>query len=700
VSEALADARRDTLLLEIGVEELPAALCPEAMAQLRQRGEGLLRAQRLDFGRTQALGTPRRLAWLVEGLAPRQRDAEVSARGPARTAAFDAAGQPTAAAVGFARAQGVPVTALTVGRVGEREYVFAHRREAGRPASLVLAQLLPELVASLQFARSMRWGTGDFRFPRPVRWVVALLGAAVIPCTVADLPAGRISQGHRSLHPDPLVVPAAADYVEVLRAAGVMVDRQERREAVRAGIAAAAAAVGGRVRPEPELLDEVTDLNEWPTAFAGAFDPAALRLPPEVLVTVMRVHQRYFPVEDAQGRLLPRFVGVRNGGREHLDTVVRGNERVLAARFADARFFYDEDARQTLAACAARLDGVAFAAGLGTMADKAQRLAALASRLGETLGADVDTVSRAALLCKADRLTHLGAELPELEGIIGAHYAARDGEPPPVVAAIGEHVLPRAAADGALPATAAGRALALADRLDTLAGNFLLGRQPRGGADPLGLRRAAGACIRLAEAAGPAFALRPAVAWAVQGYAGLLPEATAAAPRAVAELTEFLRGRLEARLAELGHRPDVIDAVLAAGDDPVADVLARCAALSGSLGGSGWADTVTAFKRAGHLARQGDAGDGVDPSLFRHPTEEALWRALTAARAAAAAAASRRDHAGVLEATAGLRQPVDAFLTEVLAMDPDPAIRRNRLALLAGVAAVPACVADLGRLSG
>ena len=686
------------LLLEIGVEELPARFCAEALAQLRDKGEAMLRAQRLAFTASHALGTPRRLAWVVRALAARQEDAEVVARGPARSAAFDAAGRPTAAAHGFARSQGVPLEALRIEAVGGREYVFTRRTEGGRSAGEVLAGVLPELVAALQFPRAMRWGGGDFRFPRPVRWVVALLGSEVVPCTVAGVAAGRTSQGQRTLHPGAVALRRAEDYVEALRAAGVLVDREERRARIREGIAAAAAAVGGRARANADLLDEVTDLNEWPTAFAGAFDPQALRLPEDVLVTVMRVHQRYFPAEDGRGSLLPYFLGVRNGGDAHLASVVHGNERVLAARFADARFFYDEDVREPLAARVARLDTISFADGLGSMADKARRLGALAAALGDGLGADRAVVERAARLCKADRLTHLGGELPELEGSIGAHYAARDGEPGAVVTAIAEHVLPRAAGD-TLPATAAGSALALADRLDTLAGNFLLGRQPRGSADPFGLRRAAGAVIRILEASGGDLSLRQAVERAIAGYPPL-GAAGLAQPRARDDLLDFLRGRLEARLAEFGHRPDVVDAVLAADADRVADAAARCAALTAALGGSGWADTVTAFKRAGHLARQGEPGSDVDPALFAHPAEEGLWLALERARAEAAAALAARDHAGVLAATAALRQPVDGFLTDVLAMAPDPAVRRNRLALLAGVAAVPSPLADLGRLSG
>jgi glycyl-tRNA synthetase beta chain len=681
----------EPLLLEIGVEELPARLCPLAMEQLLARGERLLAELRLEHAGAEVFGTPRRIALRVAAVADRQPDSEIAARGPARAAAFDAAGQPTPAALGFARSQGVGVGDLVTESAGGREYVFARRRQAGRPARDVLAEHLAGLVASLEFPRTMRWGSGDFRFPRPIRWLVALLGDQVLPFAIEGLEAGRTTYGHRTLHPGPVDIAAPDEYLERLRAASVLADVGERRRRIRDGIAAAVAAVGAAPRENPELLDEVTHINEWPTPFVGGFDPAALAVPEAVLVTVMRVHQRYFPVEDAAGRLRPHFAGVRNGGEENLAGVVAGNEKGLAARFADARFFYREDRERSLESRVPELTSVTFAEGLGTLRDKTDRLGRLAVWIAERVGAPVAPAARAATLCKADRLTHLVYELPELEGVMGAHYAGCDGEPPAVVEAIAEHVLPRFPGD-ALPGGAAGRVLAAADRLDTLVGHFLLGRAPKGSADPLGLRRAAAALIRILEAAGWDLSLAEATAYAREGYPELSGEPTG--------LGAFLEGRLAGRLEEQGLAHDIVDAVLAVGADRVADAAARCLALRGALAATEWEDTVVAFRRAGNLARQGEAGGSVVPGLFQTPEEGALWEALRAARAQADQAAARRDYTGVLAATAGLRQPVDALLTRVLAMDPDPAIRRNRLALLAGVAAIPRPVADLARLAG
>lgn len=680
-----------TLLLEVGVEELPAQVCPLALAQLQSRGEQLLRDLRLEFDASRVFGTPRRIALLVTGVADRQPDSAVVARGPARAAAFDAEGRPTPAATGFARSQGVAVEDLITEAHAGREYVFAKRRQEGLPAAEVLALQLPALVASLEFPRTMRWGTGDFRFPRPIRWLVALWGTAVLPFEVAGIRAGRTSYGHRTLHPGPVEVPAPEAYLETLRAAGVLADVEERRARIRAGVAEAAQQLGCLPRENLDLLDEVTQINEWPTAFVGRFDPGALSVPEPVLVTVMRVHQRYFPVQDAQGRLCPYFAGVRNGGDQNLAGVVAGNEKVLAARFADARFFYDEDRKASLAARAADLASVGFAEGLGTLADKTARLQRLAAWLAEAVGVSAKPVMRAAALAKADRLTHLVYEFPELEGTMGAHYALCDGEGADVAQAIAEHVLPRAAGDG-LPQSAGGIVLAIADRLDTLVGHFLLGRAPTGSADPLGLRRAAAALIRLLEAAGWDVSLDAAIAQAASGYPDLSGE-----PRG---LDAFLRARLAGRLEEAGFAHDIVDAVLAVGAARVADAVTRCHALRAAVAADGWQDTVVAFRRAGNLARQGEPGDSVSPDLLRTPEERGLWEALASARAQAGQAAAARDYTGVLAATASLRAPVDAMLTRVLAMDPDLAIRRNRLALLAGVAAIPRAVADLSRLAG
>ncbi len=686
----------ETFLLEIGVEELPASFCAPAMEQLRLRGEGLLQELRLPFAGSRTLGTPRRLAWIVEGMGE-QPDAEIVVRGPARAAAFDPDGKPTRAAEGFARGQGCSVGDLLVEVRGGKEYVFARRTEVGRPVAEVLGPALPGLIASIEFPRTMRWGTGDFRFARPVRWLVALWGETVVPFGIGEVRSDRISFGHRTLHPGPIPLHSAEEYEGALASASVLVDPAARRIRIWEGLRQVAAEVGGIVRPNEDLLDEINFIVEWPTAFIGRFDPAALEVPEPVLTTVMRVHQRYFPVENRSGELLPVFAAVRNGDVAHLETVRAGNERVVAARFADAHFFYDEDRKTPLSSRVPRLHSVVFAPGLGTMLQKSERIEQLALHLATEVEGSVgvrDAVAQAARLCKADRLTHLVYELPELEGTMGARYAAAEGVSSAVLDAIAEHVLPRGAGDR-LPHSLPGQLLGVADRIDTLAGNFLLQRIPSGSADPYGLRRAALACLRILEDAGWDVSLRTAVTKALEGYAQ--QGVTGNASNTVTAVMQFLEGRLRGQLEDAGFRNDIVDAVLAAGSDRVADAFARCRALTSAEASPEWSDMLTAFRRASHLV--GEDVEAKIPSIpATEPAERALVAALQAVGEAVHNSLARRDYGAVLRCVGALRGPVDAFLTDLLVMDPDPQVRAFRLSLLHQVASLTAPVADLRRL--
>ncbi|HVB09281.1 MAG TPA: glycine--tRNA ligase subunit beta [Bacillota bacterium] len=660
-----------SLLLEIGAEELPAALAPAALAQLLERLPALLHGQRLAHGDAAAFGTPRRLAVRVADVADRQEDTEEWVRGPSKTVGFGPDGQPSRAALGFARSQGVEVAQLV-----EREgYLYGLKRTPGRSAAEVLAQVLPGLIAGIDFPRSMRWGDGDLRFARPIRWIVALLDSATIPFVLGDVTSGGVTHGHRTLAPGPVEVASPPAYEEVMAQARVMADPSTRAEAIRSGVLAAAQGKGGVARIDPGLLAEVTWLVEYPTPFCGAFPEEALAVPEPVLVEVMRVQQRYFPVQGAEGRLMPLFCGVRDGDEENLDTVIAGNERVLRARFADARFFYDEDRKRTLASRVPELERVTFAEGLGTMAAKAMRLQQLVT--GPIL-------ARAAQLCKADRLTHLVGEFPELEGTMGAHYAQLDGEPAEVCQAIADHVLPRAAA-GDLPQSEAGRILAIADRLDNLAGHFLLGRAPTGSADPFGLRRQAIAVLRLERQGGRD--LRQALRAALAGYVHV-------GDPAVAEpaLLHFLRERLRGLMTDAGHRYDAVEAVLAVDEWRIGELWSRVAALQGVLADAKLADDfLTVYRRCANLATKAEPGSVYSPQAATAPEESRLGELLQAA--------PRRptvtDHA---QAVAMLRSAVDELLDKVLIMAPEPEVRRNRLALLRDIAAFAATYADLGRV--
>ncbi|WPD18906.1 glycine--tRNA ligase subunit beta [Thermaerobacter composti] len=491
------------LLVEVGCEEIPAADCAEARRQLAERAGTVLAEAGLPYELVRALGTPRRLTLVVKGLAARQASRESWVRGPARAVAYGPDGQPTRAALGFARAQGVAVDDLVVRETPQGEYVFARKVEEGRPAAAVLAETLPGILGGLEFRRTMRWGAGEHRFVRPVHWLVALLGEEVLPFAFAGVQAGRVSYGHRFLHPGPVELASASEeeYRRRLADAYVVVDPEERRERIVEQARAAAAAVGGEVEVDPELLAEVVDLVEYPTAFVGSFAEGMLELPRDVLVTTMKVHQRYFPVRrPGESRLLPHFVAVRNGDERHLDTVRRGNERVIGARLADARFFFQQDLRRRLADRVPDLERVSFLPDLGTLLDKTRRLERLVAWLAERLGlpaAEREHAVRAARLAKADLVTAMVYEFPELAGRMGREYALRDGEPPAVAEALAEQYLPRGGDDDELPSTWPGLLLATADRADTLAGCFAAGLEPTGSQDPYGLRRAAVGLLRL-----------------------------------------------------------------------------------------------------------------------------------------------------------------------------------------------------------
>lgn len=670
-----------TLLLEIGTEEIPARFLPDAQRQLADKMTAALADLRLRHGAVTPYATPRRLAVIVENLAAQQEDLTEEVRGPAQRAAYDADGEPTKALLGFCRGQGVTPADTFIRDVNGTPYVFARRHQQGQPAQAVLPEALAGVITSLEFPRPMRWGSGTWRFVRPVKWLVALLDDAVLPVTVHGYEAGRDSRGHR-LTRDSVTLAHARDYLAALKQAYVIADPAEREQVIRDQIAALAAEAGVTVPLDPGLLEEVVYLVEWPTAFLGSFDPAFLAVPRPVLVTSMREHQRYFPVEDAAGNLKPNFVAVRNGDADGLDIVRRGNEKVLAARLADARFFYTEDRKRPLADRVADLASVAFLDKLGTMKDKTDRIVALTARLAPLLGlsgADQETAARAALLCKADLTTGMVGEFPELQGVMGADYARVSGEPDAVATAIYEHYLPRFAGDD-LPATPAGLAVAMADKLDTLAGCFALGLIPSGSQDPYGLRRQATGVVLALEQAGADVALAELTALAAAAYDDIVP----LSDDNRRALDDFLAARLKHRLEEAGHRYDVVDAVLAAAVPvTVPGALARAEALTDllSAGGPQLEAVLTACRRVGNLAEKADEAP-VNADLLTEPAERALWQAYREAATRADELWSARDYAGYAVLIAGLRPAVDAFLDEVLVMAPDEAVRQARLGML------------------
>lgn len=717
------------LLLEIGTEEMPAGMMAGAIEGLAAAGRALMEKERLACESVLATGTPRRLVLHARGVAARQDDLAETVRGPAAVAAFDAEGRPTGAAAGFARSQGVDVGQLRVQETPAGRYVFADRVVPGRPAPAVLAEKLPALVDSLEFPRSMRWGAGEYRFIRPIRWVLALLGGEVIPFEVAGVASGRVTYGHRVLGPGPIEVADAREYFERLERQGfVLADHRRRRDEVDRQVQTVAAGIGGRPVVDDDLLNEVNHLVEYPTAFAGSFAADYLALPPEVLVTTMKHHQRYFPVTSPDGGLLPAFIGVRNGDRSRLDLVVAGNEKVLRARLADARFFFIEDTKRSLADYVDDLKAVLFQARLGTLRAKVERVRRLAGIMvdrlslpeGEAaaLAAEVD---RAAFLCKADLATSMVYEFPELQGVMGREYARLSGESEGVARAIFEHLLPRFAGDEP-PATPAGSIVSVADKLDTVVGCFGAGIQPTGSHDPYALRRQALGVLHVLSRAdtGLRWPLGELCAAALEGYhvshsgaagparadqagADNAPGAEpplrldeAGKERLLSDVREFFLGRMRGLLADEGLSP-VLEAVLRADTDFPALVGRRARALARLSGSADFEEALVINKRAANLAGKA-RGDEVRDELLGEESERVLWKALEEREPVIRAAVLREDYGAYFTHLAGLRGPLDGFLDNVMVMVDDEAVRGNRLALLRRVAGLCALVADLGHL--
>lgn len=682
-----------TFLLEIGTEELPAGDLRVALDYLSSAVPKMLDEARLSYESIRVVGTPRRQAVLVAGLAASQPDRTLEVQGPPAKVAFDAAGKPTRAAEGFAQKQRVPVEALRVVTEGERAYVAATRVEAGRPAAEILSEQLPALLGGLRFPKAMRWNPSGVLFSRPLRWLVALLGEQVVPFSFAGVSSGRSSCGLRPHGSPSFELGGADDYLDALSAHSIVVDEAERRRQIRSQAAALAASAGGVIPDDPDLLDEVTNLVERPTALLGSFEPGFLSLPQDVLVTAMRKHQLYFPVTGPDGKLLPNFVTVRNGDDLYLDTVREGNEDVLRARFSDARFFYEHDIQKRLEEFLPRLGTLTFQEQLGSMLDKSRRLEQLVPHVGRALGldgAEQEVAARAAHLCKADLATQLVIEFTNLQGTMGRHYALRSGEPEPVALAIAEHYMPRSARDR-LPASMPGLALAIADRIDSLVGLFAAGLAPTGSADPYHLRRDALGVVQGLVAHEVCLPLRPILEQA----ASRMPVPVAG--QVIDDVMAFAGERLRGWLREKGFRYDVVDAVLAERAGDPYSAYRAAAQLSAWVERADWLDLLNAYGRCIRIVRDQpqelDLTQGIDP----HPAAAALWEAYRQARAQVT---PESDADRLLTALWPAMPVINRFFDEVLVMDPDKALRESRLGLLQGLWRLSRGIVDLTRLEG
>jgi glycyl-tRNA synthetase len=706
-----------TFLLEIGTEELPAADVADGVVQLRDSVAKLLDELRLGHGEVMIHGTPRRLAVLVEGLAPRQSEEETLAKGPPADRAFDADGTATPAAIGFARKAGLPVEALEVRQEGAGRYVYAVVRREGRPAAEVLGAALPGLIAGIKFVKTMRWplpvgpgaDTSVVSFSRPIRWLVSLLGDVVVPFEYAGLVANRTTRGPRGEGSTEIEIENANAYSGVMAAHHVITDREARRAEILRQITALATAVGGRMPDDPGLLDEVTDLVEQPTALRGHFAADYLRLPKEVLITVMKKHQRYFPVVNAEGGLMPYFIAVRNGNADHLEVVREGNEGVLRARYADAAYFFKADTAHKLEDFTPRLETLTFQEKLGSMLDKVHRVQGLAPAIGGMVdldGSEIATLERAAALYKSDLVTQMVVELTSLQGIMGREYAKLSGEPEAVAHAIYEHYLPRFQGD-ALPANRPGLALGIANRLDSLVGLFSVGLAPTSTADPFGLRREALGLVQALIGCSQPLDLRKAVSAA----AGFLPSRSAATEQKVeqsqvmAEVLAFIRDRLygvlrsEAESRDQGLSHDVVSAALSElGHDPYRAAVAAHD-LAELIAAPDWPETLVAYARTKRIVRGLTEVYPLAPERYVVDAERMLHAAW---RVAAHRLEETSDRPVLVlgQILRDLKDPINRYFTDVLVMADDPELRRARLALVQRVAALPDGIVDLSQLQG
>ncbi|HEY4241383.1 MAG TPA: glycine--tRNA ligase subunit beta [Kofleriaceae bacterium] len=687
------------LLFEIGCEEIPARMLADMIRLLRPYVDRVLDIERLSHAGVRTLGTPRRLAVIVSGLAERATDLNEEVVGPPVSAAFAPDGTLTKAGQGFAAKNGVAPESLVKREVaGKRgQYVVALRNSAGRETRELLPEFLAQLASGLQWPKSQRWGWSETKFVRPVQWLLALYGGEVVPLAWAGLTAGRTTRGHRFLSPGALEIASATEYEHALEAAHVIVDPEKRRSRVRAELARLESDTGCRLRPDEALLGEVIHLGEWPVGIAGEFDPSFLEVPEEIIVTSMRTHLRYFAFEDAQGKLANRFATLMATEVTDRALVQRGNERVLAARLADAKFFFAEDRKHTFAEWNAKLEKVVFQAKLGEQAKttgaKIRRIEAIVATLGG--GDDAKT---AATYAKSDLASHVVGEFPELQGVMGKHYALLAGYSTEVALAIEEHYLPKGQG-GALPTTREGALVALADRIDTLVGCFAVGLVPSGSADPFGLRRAAIGILAILLDGPVELTVTQLVDAAVHAYGDTLPAGAAREP-----LHEFFKTRLRSILVEEGTSTQEADAALAQGFDVPSDARTRARALPAVPPAA-----REVFKRIGNIlddarAKHIDFAGDVEPTLFAGAggVEAKLHGAFAARRDELDRAQSRREYPAMLAVLVAIQPEVTAFFDKggVMVMDPKADLRRNRLALLESIYSRFVVIADFRQLGG
>ncbi|MBW1979884.1 MAG: glycine--tRNA ligase subunit beta [Deltaproteobacteria bacterium] len=681
-------------LLEIGTEEIPASYIEPALEAMAAMLRKILDDRRIAHGTIQTMATPRRLVWRISAVADKQESQTVEITGPPKQVAYDDEGKPTKAALGFAKAQGVSLDELQVKKTDRGEYLMVRRHQPGMATRELLSQVLPDCIQHIPFPKSMRWGTLKVHFARPVHWIVALLGKEVVPFTFGNVASGSTSYGHRFMSPESFEVDDIDAYPAMLQERFVIVDIADRKERIRHAISACAESKGGKILEDEVLLDEVTQLVEYPTAVIGSFDQHYLELPREVLITAMRSHQRYFAVVDDRGELMPHFVTVNNTLTRDPEVVARGNERVLRARLEDARFYYLEDQKVPLEDRVEELKEVVFHSQLGTSYEKMARFKSLAEYMAEQVAAEEkDIISRAAFLCKADLVTGTVGEFPELQGVMGRAYARLSGENEAVAQAIYEHYLPTHAG-GELPQGLPGALISIADKLDTIVGCFGIGQIPSGTADPFALRRQALGIIRIILDKNLPLKLADLIEQALMGLESKITEPAEETRQGV---MEFFKVRFQNFLIGQGFSTDVVEAVLAYHLDPFVNTAAKIRTLTSFKARTEFEPLVATAKRVVNILKE-EVQAEVEPELLVSQAEKELVEHLEKAEKEFADHIAAQDYDAALAKLAELKPPIDRFFDDVMVLDKDEKLRRNRLALLTRIAGLYRELADFSRI--
>lgn len=684
---------KSELVVELGVEEIPASMIEAAASQFAEILAGSLLEQRLSPGKTTVWFTPRRIIVGIRDIPVRQEDLIESVTGPPKSVAYDAAGNPTRAALAFARKNGVPLDTIQLIQTAKGEYLSIERKLRGEKTPRILARVIPASIAKISFPKTMHWSADRFRFARPLRWIVALYGGRVVRFTLADVASSKYTAGHRFLGRSRIAVSALASLRERLHENSVMADSAEREARIREGLLREAEACGGKLLDDGELLRIVVNLNEMPSVVRGSFEKRFLALPQEILITVMREHQKYFSVLDGSGKLLPVFLTVINLPSDNGNIIRDGHERVLRARLADAAFFWDTDRKTRLADRGQALKNVLFQEKLGSYYDKTQRVLALLPRIAGALnrtglGEDLEAAGR---LSKCDLITEMVKEFTDLQGIVGGLYARAEGYPDNVWRAVYEQYFPKSSRSPS-PSSETGAILALADRMDTVCGCFSAGLIPSGSGDPFGLRRQGNGILKIILDHRFSLSLDRLIRWGLEPF-------KLASQKTAEELGEFFEGRLKFLFEELGHAYDCVQAVMAAGFEDPLDTMERLRSLEEMREEPDFLSLASNFRRIVNILLQaGDSVHGIQESLLKDPAERDLYQCYVRVRPEVEAAQRSHDYGAALRSLASMRGIVDAFFQEVMVMAGDPAIRANRIALLDSVAGLFRSIADISRI--